>query len=212
MQYFCSQVQQFPPFYHFLQKVYCEIYDICMSGTPLEMDEVVGTHDYRSTVGRSSDGYANGASRINIWHFRSVFRNLDLWNRYSNHCMAWIYITEKNISYVPYFLFNFPIIALKICCLLWQRMCIELFDEKYKCIWSWLYLLYFQLSFTYFSIECKSLALIQKLCLPVSSHVGNFFYLPVATHGYRPSSILYCYSFLTFALLQLIVDLRQLLL
>ena len=99
-----------------------------------------------------------------------------------------IYITEKIYLMYHIFLFNFPIIALKICCLLWQRMCIELFDEKYKCIWSWLYLLYFQLSFTYLSIECKSLALIQKLCLPVSSHVGNFFYLPVATHGYRPST------------------------
>ena len=37
-----------------------------MSGTQLEMNEVVGTQDYRSMVGRSSDGYANGALSINI--------------------------------------------------------------------------------------------------------------------------------------------------
>jgi len=37
-----------------------------MSGTPLEMNEVVGTQDYRSMVGRSSDGYANGALSIKI--------------------------------------------------------------------------------------------------------------------------------------------------
>ena len=41
-------------------------WEACMSGTPLEMNEVVGTQDYRSMVGRSSDGYANGALSINI--------------------------------------------------------------------------------------------------------------------------------------------------